>query len=221
MNDAVSAAILAAQNAAGQFQAPATVPAAVSAGVPAAMPAARPRSLADALASAGAAVDVWLGVNEYGLYIGNDKKNLFETIDVMIKLSEVKFGYGVRYSIGSQVNYGKSYDGVREVKSGRPWAEIVAEAQRIDPKCRGSYDLAEIPMTLVADLVKKDKTVAAEAGKRLGLTTSVTNFPVFMTWVAEALPSFGEHSEIPVVLSGTTKKGPTGDYGLVAFATKQ
>ena len=62
MNDMIAAAIAAAQEKAAQFQPMPQLPL-------------RPRTLADALASASSAVDHWLGVNEYGLYIDKDKKN--------------------------------------------------------------------------------------------------------------------------------------------------
>ena len=224
MTNAIQDAIARATAAAAEHQAappaaapslPATAP---SAGVPAGLPAGRPRSLADAMASAGAAVDHWLQVKEFGLTIDKGA-DLLETIPVTIRLSELKLGYGCRYSVGSQVQYAKSYDGLREVKSGQPWQAVLAEAMRTDPKCRGSYELAEIPMALLGDVDLKKAKTKVEAGKRLGYTTSVTGYALFMQWVSQVAPVYGEHADIPVELGWTTKKGPTGPYGLVTFTT--
>lgn len=216
--DAINDAINTAKNAAAAV--PATTPAPTQATAPATMPAARPRSLADALASAGAAVEKWLTVDEYGLHVAKDKAT-FDTIDVTIKLADVKFGYGVRYQTGAGVQYGKSYDGVREARTGQPWGEFVANAQRMDAKCRGSYDLAEIPMTLEQELKLKDGTVV-EKGTRVGHSTSIMNFRLFMAWVQSAMNAgYSEQDEIKVRLSLKTATGGGNEYGMINFETVQ
>jgi len=129
----------------------------------------KPPSLAD-LSSGSMNVDDFLKVNENGLKIGA-KVNLIEKIKVKIDLTEVVPFNGIRY--GNPPTYAKSYDGVT-CASGGTWNEAVAKANLVDPKAR-PYNGADISMALLEDAKDIKGVVVAEAGLRLGHSTSITN----------------------------------------------
>jgi len=56
---------------------------------------------------------------------------------------------------------------------GEPWAEVVARAQRMDPKAR-VYPSADLIITLREPIKLKDKTL--EEGTKIGHTLAMTNF---------------------------------------------
>lgn len=208
MNDAVSNAILAAQNAASQ------VPAVQqTAGAVAPLPAGRPRTLADAVATAGNAVDDYLKVDKSGMSIGDDAQT-FEKLEGTIKLAEAKFPYMVRYAAGGTQVYLKSYDGIREVRSGKAWSDAVAEACRIDPKCQGQYDAIEFVFTLTKDVKGKGDKVWP-AGTRLGHTTSITGTKFVMGWVTSAAQRGANDNEQPVQLEHKPMAKGQNKWGVI------
>lgn len=213
MSDAISAALARAQ---------AVVPVPlVQAAVPVThtpQTTAAPRSLQDAMATAGTSVDAYIGLKEGSFTVGKVKLKVDE-VRVTIRLSEVKFGYGVRYDAGGRQVYAKSYNGVTEAR-GRSWAEVVAQAQNMDPKCNGQYDLADIPMTLLEDVTVPAKPpTTISSGKRIGYTTSITGYAPFMAWVNEVMPKYGADAEIPVKLFKLDKTGGGYDYQVIGFET--
>lgn len=222
--DVVNAAVQAALAKAQATQAPqASHP--MVATVPSAPPAvfSAPRTLTDALNSAGTAADVWLSVNEYGLYAG-DKKVIFPHIMVQIDLTKVRFGQGVRWTLGNQTHYAKSWDLVRESQTNEPWAEVVAKARGLDGKCRGAYDLADIPMLVTEDVTgnalpgadpKSDRVI--HEGVTLGYTTSITGYAPFMSFVRAAVAAHGQQAIVNAKVTGESKVKGGNSYGVMKF----
>ena len=207
-NASIAAAIAAASQVAAAI--PMQQPSQAVAVAPAPLGAGRVRGFDDAVASAGAAVDLWLSVDSDGYKIGNTK---FAAIAGTIDMGSIKFPYMCRANVGGGTKFLRSYDGVREAQSGRPWAEVCAQLQAMDANCKGQYDAAEIPLVLDADLVAGEKVI--KAGRAVGITTSVTGFKPFMAWARQ----FGSTDTISVIASVETnsKKG-VRDWGIPTFA---
>jgi hypothetical protein len=187
-----------------------TAPSQAVAVAPAPLGAGRVRGFDDAVNSAGAAVDLWLSVDSDGYKVGSTK---FAAIAGTIDMGSIKFPYMCRANVGGGTKFVRSYDGVREAQSGRPWAEVCAQMQAMDANCKGQYDAAEIPLVLDADLVAGEKVI--KAGRAVGITTSVTGFKPFMAWARQ----FGSGDTISVIASVETnsKKG-VRDWGIPTFA---
>lgn len=183
------------------------------------LPAGKPKTWDDAEAQASMNVDHYLKVDEYGLHVDDDKA-AFETISVTIRLAEVILGDGVRYMAGGRAQYDKSLDGgVRSVR-GKPWAEVVQQAITLDPACRGSYPLADVPMTLTKPLKLKNGTTIA-AGARIGYTTSVTGYKGFISWAKDARANNGEEATIDVTVGFVSRKKNGNEWGEMTFTTVQ
>lgn len=138
----------------------------------------RPVSLSEVLNQTGMQVKAYLKVDKAGFFIGQDTVTIVEEIPVEFRLSDVTAFYGIRY--GNPAKYLRSYDRITEARTKRPWADMIAEAQRQDTRVRGDYPAVDVPFTLLADIKsKKGDAILAEAGDRLGWTSSVTNFKEF------------------------------------------
>ncbi|MDE2105554.1 MAG: hypothetical protein KGL39_50475 [Patescibacteria group bacterium] len=216
MDQTIQAAIAAAQQVANAVQMTAATNAA---SVPAVANPGRVRSIDDALESAGAAVEEFVKVTESAFTL-NGKR--VEELVGFINPKEVQIAYAVRFNPpgSSTTKFARSYNGVTEAQTGRPWADVVAQAQAVDPKCRGAYDAAEIPVILEADLRAGDKVY--KAGSRVGITTSVTAFKPFMAWYREAKAEFGSDVNIPMrVFVEQKSKAGIRDWGVPKFETRR
>lgn len=206
--DTISAAIKAAQTVAAAVPMQ-TAPAAQA--MTSTLPAGRVRTLDDAMAAVGAAVDMWASIEPDSYRFGKSKP--VDQIVGTLTMSEIQTPFGVRFNVGGSTRFSRSYDGIREAQSGKPWMEVVAQAQQMDGNCKGQYDLAEIPIVLTADLVTSEKTY--KAGTRIGITTPVTGFKPFMAWVRETRLT---HSvdEVLAVCATVERKEKAGvkDWGI-------
>jgi hypothetical protein len=175
LNASLEAARAAAANAV-----PATTETAVSA--PALVTPGRPVSMREMLAESTMSVKAYLKVSAHGFLIGKDAATLFDEIEVEFRLNAAKPFYGVRY--GNPPVYKRSYDRIVESKSKRSWADVCAEAQRLDARCTGDYRGVDIPFQSVHQLKsKKGNEVLVEAGDAIGWTSSVTNFTEFQQFI--------------------------------------
>ena len=174
LNDSIAAARAAAQDVA--LPAAANSPGAV-ASVAAVTPG-RAVSLSELLTQTGMQVDTYIKVDKSGFYIGTDTTTLVDEIAVEFRLSDVTPFYGLRY--GNPAKYLRSYDRITEARTKRAWAEAVAEAQRQDNRVRGDYPSVDVPFTCLQEIkTKKGDALLTENGKKLGWTSSVTNFKEF------------------------------------------
>ena len=158
----------AALAAAAQKQQANSVATATSA--PASVSAYQPQARRSALAAAAA--DTSLGVGGYisfkptGFVIGTATK--LASIRLRAKVSE--WGATAEagaFNCGSPPKYYRTYDGVTEKSTGRPWAEVFSQMQTQfgDLRPCTSYDL-------VMELV--EETGGLKAGTRLGYSTTYT-----------------------------------------------
>jgi hypothetical protein len=193
----------------------ANVPAATSAPSSTALApvAAQRLNLADIATTARTKVDHYLKVDKYGMTVGKSPQNPLDEIKVTLNVSEASFFWSLRVD---QV-YKRSNDRVSEDATGQPWPVVVAQGQRADPKCKGDYKAAEIPMTLAQDVTDKAGNVIAKAGDMIGYTTSITGFEPFQQLVAAAFKTGNDN----VTLSGTLKhkymSRDRNEWGVIQF----
>lgn len=141
----------------------------------------RPVSMREMLAETSMSVKAYLKVSAHGFLIGKDAATLFDEIDVEFRLNAAKPFYGLRY--GNPPVYKRSVDRIVETKSKRPWADVCAEAQRLDARCTGDYRGVDIPFQSVNQLKSKKGEVLAEPGDALGWSSSVTNWAEFQKFI--------------------------------------
>jgi hypothetical protein len=176
------------------------------------------RSMLTALETTGTTADLWVKVDASGIKLGSDHK-IYENFTAKIELDKVKAPYALRYSVNDSATYKKSYDGVVST-DGRPWAEVVAEGKRIDPKAT-VYDAVEVIMTLNEPLQKKDGSII-EAGTQIGYQTAPTGFRNFKSWYGDAVSAFGPDAEVTVLVGYEVKsKKGNKDWGVCTFETVQ
>lgn len=176
---ALNETLAAAKAAAGAL--PAAAPS-VSASVPALPTGGRPVSMREMIAEGGMTVKAYVRPQAAGFLIGKDTTTYVGEIAVEFKLSDAKPFYGLRY--GDPAVYKRSIDRLVETKSKRSWAEVIAEATRIDPKCKGDYRGVDIPFTVLETVTpKKGGDALISEGEKLGWTSSVTNFNEFQGFI--------------------------------------
>lgn len=186
----------------------------------------RPVTLSEVLSQGGLRVDAYMKVDKTGFMIGTDIKNTFEEILVEFKLSDVVPFWGLRYG-SSPTKYLKSFDRMVESRTKRPWATVMQEAMTADAKCRGDYPSAEIPFTLLQDLIatkgdKKDQALI-KRGQTLGLTLSITNFKDFASFIKpyDDFAAAGRIDPMNTILSGklvhAARSGGGNDWGAALF----
>lgn len=185
--------------------------------IPAIVPAGKVRTLADAIASAGLSVDIYFQVDEHGLSL--DKELIAgDTFDAELCLSDLKYPFAVRYNTAGTVNFLKSYDGIRESKSRRSWAEVVAQSMAIDAGCRGQYDSVELLLTLTSDVkLKNGKTIPS--GTRIGHQTSVTGTKSVMDWIIKTATERGEAATVNVRIGAVRQVKGTSKFGHLVITT--
>ncbi len=218
MTDIVAAALAAAQAQAAQVPPP-VVPAVVTQApsTPMVAPAAAPRSLQDLMQAASLNVDVFIAVKEYGLLLGSKDTKFHQTIDVEMRLPEIKSGYTWRYQAAGGAKYYTSYDGVTEARTRQPWGAACQDAMRMDPKSYGS-DLAEIPVTLLSD-VERSAGTPLKAGTRVGLSLSYQNLKEFMAWLPEMVAKHGMGATLKIRLGFRGKQNGGGTkYAVITYA---
>lgn len=174
---------------------------------------AAPPSL-DSLSQGSMNVDSWLKVNEFGLTVDN-KDDLIDSVKVVIDFAEVSPFEGVRF--GNPPTYLKTYDG-QTCSTGGTWTEALQKAQSMDSKCR-PYKGADVPMTLLEDAKEaKEGKVIAEAGVRLGHSTSITNRAAFSDFYEEAKKQGLENGAVEVEITQKKMTNSNGQkWGILIF----
>lgn len=170
-----------------------------------------PMGLADAMAGMQV-VDNYLKVSELGLQIGG-KKGVVEEILVTIDMSEVAYSEAIKF--GNPAVYEKTYDRVIAA-SGKPWAQAIVDAQKVDPKAR-PYRSADIAMTLVDDVTLTKETV--EADTVLGHSLSTTGFKAFASLVKQLQKAGIDPTTATIkVTVGYTERSSNGNtWGILDF----
>lgn len=172
---------------------------------------------ADDMMAGSMAVRDWLKVNEFGLYVGNDK-TFFEKIpDALIDFSLVQFNMSVKY--GNPAVYEKTYNGMTSVK-GKPWNQVLEHALKMGST--GEFKSADIPFELQNELVseKAKGTVLAEAGECLGHSLSTTSWANFARLLQECKSKGVDtsHGRVLVDIGYMQRSGKGNTWGVISFS---
>jgi hypothetical protein len=217
LNDTIATAMAAAQaltqnaqNAAGAVVTTANTNTAVA---PAGAPGV-PMNIEDSIN--GMSVDCFLKLKFEGIYVKEDATP-FEKLHVTIRGSDIAYHKAVRF--GNPATYKRSYDGVREARSGKPWAEVVAQAMAADPKCTGDYDAYDLPMTLTADLVSllTPGKVLVPAGAVVGYSTAITAGKATKEFIKNVIMKLGKGNLLAGTVTLDKKNTEKGKWGILAF----
>jgi hypothetical protein len=179
------------------------------------------RITADDAMVAGFSVDGWLKVNEFGIFIGEDKSTPLDNLAVALDMGQVRYKYGIKYNGPSGAVYNHTYDRVTAT-SGVSWVEAILEAKKFDQRAR-EYLTADLPLIVLDDVMdKKGKEKLIEAGKTLGHTPSTTGFQSFSALLRslEANGISKESGLIKINLGFTvrTSKNSPKPWGVLDFS---
>lgn len=169
----------------------------------------------DDIESGQLAVDDWLKVNKdgLGLMIGKHT-DLLKKIVVEIDFNEVVACKVLKFG-SSPVIYRKTYDGVTVHGQTGSWDDAIELATRSDPKFRGAYPSAEVPMHVVEDIAVDGKTLAA-AGQVLGHALSTTSFAEWLKF-RKSLNEDEKEGRVSVEVSFARRTGNGNTWGVMTF----
>lgn len=214
--DPVMAAMEAARMAATQMlanqanQVAPSAPAASGGAVAVARPGA-PLTFED-MAAGSITVDQWIGVKEFGLLFGAEKKLVTEPVTVEIDLNAVAYQQSIKF--GNPAQYLKTYD-ASVCATGGSWEAAIARAQRVDPNAR-PYPSADVPMRVTHD-VKSGNVLVAEAGQVLGNSLSTTNWANWKKFMADCKAA-GLTGVVKVVLTAEKRTNKNNNvWGVIVF----
>ena len=164
----------------------------------------------------GLAVDVWLKPDYTGMTIGEDTTPV-EFLDVEIDMTE-NVGFvlvmAIRYG-ANPVKYNFTKDFVTD-KDGQPWNNALMAAYSIDPSVN-PYRAVQIPMTVLAEAKNLKGTVVAEAGSRMGYTTSVTGWSAWLDFYQQVLKAGLLNQRVAVRLTNVPKVKNNNKWGIITF----
>lgn len=169
----------------------------------------------DTVGAGTMAVDTWLKVKEFGLFIG-DSKALQQKVLVSIDMTDGS-GFMVKQGIkgGNPAQYAYTYDG-QVANDGKSWELAMARIRGYDAKA-APYPCVDLPMT-VSEAVKDKDTVLLEVGKILGYTTSTTNWTNWKLFYAEVVKAGLLGERVEVELTAQSRTNPKGNnWGVVSF----
>lgn len=198
------------QNAANQVATvtgSANLPAVANANAPA-------LSLEDSVA--GMAVDGFLKLKYEGIFVKEDPTP-FQEIKVRIRGTEIAPHKAVRF--GNPATYKKSYNAQVEARTGKPWAEVVAQCMAADPKCTGDYDSFELPFHLVNDLTSliTPGKVLCPAGVILGYSAAITAAKDVKNFIKNVVLPLGKENLLEGVIKIKKMKNEKGQWGILEF----
>lgn len=208
MSSAINNALEAAEKAAADFAANAVnsaVPAVASeGGAVSVLPQGRRITTEDRIGG-GLNVEAFIKFTQMGtITLGDDPKQ-FESLKLMLDLSEVEPGWGARAG-SSPVIYIRTTDGVRTF-DGRSWDAELARLRQIDPRCK-PYDAWALPFTLLEDAGK------FKAGTRIGYTTVWSSGKVFLAFYDKVKAQLGSDATVEFTLGCKGINEPGKKYGL-------
>lgn len=170
----------------------------------------------EALLTGSINVDNWFKPKEFGLLIG-DKPNLFKTARVALDMTS-GLGFVPKRGIkgGNPAQYFYTTDGVTSVMGGS-WDAAQAKCRALDPKA-SEYRCVDLPFVLL-DPVVADGVTLAEAGQRIGYTTSTTNWKAWEAFYNECKVKdlLGKRVELVVGAERRTNKN-NNVWGTMTFA---
>lgn len=164
----------------------------------------------------GLAVDVWVKPDYTGMTVGDDTTPV-EFLDVEIDMAE-NVGFvlvmAIRYG-ANPVKYNFTKDFVTD-KDGQPWNNALMAAYSIDPSVN-PYRAVQIPMTVLAEAKNLKGTVVAEAGSRMGYTTSVTGWSAWLDFYQQVVKAGLLNQRVAVRLTNVPKVKNNNKWGIITF----
>jgi hypothetical protein len=158
----------------------------------------------------------YVKVTEDGVKFGKDGTLISDPIDVIIDLSEVVNTTAIKTNT-TPARYEKTFDGVMAA-SGKPWQMSIAEIQQLTPTAR-PYPSADIPFTIVGDVVNSKKAVQAADGERWGYSLSTTNRDAWGNFLREIVSNHLDvnSGRIRAQISAEAKNGNGNVWGIMTF----
>lgn len=172
---AIAAATAAASSAVSQSPAPGQLVTAQPQGGAVAVATPAAAFSMETIGAGSMSVDKWLKVKEFGLLIGEDK-DLLTTFNAVLDMTDGR-GFMVKQGIkgGNPAQYAYTFDGA-VANDGKPWEQSIARIRLLSPSA-SPYPCVDLPFLTIEDVKTADgKKVLLEGGKRLGYTTSTTNW---------------------------------------------
>ena len=169
----------------------------------------------------GMECDSYIQVKPEGIKLSKDWQGLIDDFEAILDLGDIQYFMGIRKEVGSTVTYAKTYDGVSTPR-GENFAQVVAEFKQSSQKPADTYRGADIPLELVGNHeAPKGKGTNFEAGQIVGLTTSITGFKPFATFVKK-LKQAGITGRVHVKCSHSPRKNAANqDYGVIEWDVVQ
>lgn len=161
------------------------------------------------------AVDGFIKADLRGIVV--DENTIVESITVEVTLAEVQATRMIKWAVDNVPKYARSYDGVTESGTGRPWASVLEKAQSVDPRVKADYPSCEIPMKLLDAVKNKKGEVVWDEGNSLGYSTSTTGHPLFMK-AFNAAKAAGQSTMVVKVTSASRKNKKIGsEYAVLEW----
>jgi len=216
IQDAIAAAKLAAAQAPGEM---AGQELANTTGTAVGAPAQRGAPIGlDDLMTGSMSVDSYLKLKEFGILVGTDDK-FHEKLEVELDLSAIQYKYSVRW--GNPVQYASTYDRVTDARGGS-WLQTLTKAQNVDPNAN-EFRSADLPFTLLEDVIGKNGEVQLEAGKTVGHSLAITGWAGFAAFI-KVLQNNGYDvysDTVRLTLGFEKKKNTKGTWGVLAYGAPQ
>lgn len=213
--DAVQAAIAAARNVADTVAPPPLAPMTPPAPL-APMGVGRVKTLADAVETFVERPELFIKVDYYGMHIEDD--GIIKEIEGEMKLDDLKFPSVCRYTRAGTHDYLRTYDGVREVKTGKSWGQALDEAKRIDQGA-DVYEAVEYTISLTKEVTKvggKKEVTPPVIGQRLGHTTSRTGYDPIMKFARDMFKKHGAGATVKVRLEHVQRQKGQNKWGVIS-----
>ncbi len=160
-------------------------------------------------------VDTWFKPKEFGLLIG-DKQKLFKTAKVALDMTD-GMGFVAKMGIkgGNPAQYAYTTDRATCVTGGS-WEAAQNRIRSLDPKA-AEYRCVDLPFVLLENIVSEGE-VLAEAGTRVGYTTSTTNWKAWEAFHNECKKAglLGKRVELVVGSERRTNKN-NNVWGTMTF----
>lgn len=173
----------------------------------------------DAIANSGGMdVETYATVNAFGIRLSKDWSGFIDTFKARLDLREVAAFMGIQKTIGKNVEYAKTYDGV-STSRGENWATVVADYKANSQKEANTYPGADIPVTLLEGYADpKDPKKAYEADTVVGITTSITGFKPWKAFYKKLQQAGLTTSVIDIEVKHSPRKNAANqEYGVYEF----
>jgi hypothetical protein len=158
----------------------------------------------------------YVKITEDGMKFGKDGTLISDAIDVIINLADIVNTQAIKTNT-TPARYEKTFDGIMAA-SGKPWQLAISEIQQLTPAAR-PYPSADIPFTIVGDVLNSKKAVQAADGERWGYSLSTTNRDAWGNFLREvAAAGLDVNSgSVRAQIGAEAKSGNGNTWGIMTF----